>query len=87
MKNQTISIILGFNFILLFNMNYVFSQEPNLGTMNESTKVSEVLTPDSINETRFNSNNERNNSFNESTKVSEVLTPDSINETRFGNLE
>ena len=70
--------------MLLTNMmNYVFSQDDNLGTMNNTTKVSEVLTPNSINETRFKCNNERNASFNDSTKVSEVLTPDSINETRF----
>ncbi len=28
--------------------------------MNDTTKVSEVLTPDSMNETRFNSNNDIN---------------------------
>ena len=34
-------------------MNYVFSQDSNLETMNFTTKVSEVLTPDSINEITF----------------------------------
>ena len=68
-------------------IDYVYGQDSNLGTMNDTTKVSEILTSDSINETRFNSNNERNNSLNDTTKVSEILTPDSVNETRFnGNL-
>jgi hypothetical protein len=83
MKNITLLTIIGINFMLLTNMNYIFGQDDNSETMNDTTKVSEVLTPDSINETRFNSNNERNASFNDTTKVSEVLTPDSINETRF----
>ena len=88
MKNRTFLIILGINFILLFNIGitYVHGQQSNLGTMNDTTKVSEVLTPDSLNETRFNSNNGTNNSFNDTTKVSEVLTPDSLNETRFSDL-
>jgi hypothetical protein len=86
-SHHTLFTILGINFILVVGMNYVFSQqqESDLGTMNNTTKVSEVLTPDSINETRFNSNNEKNNLFNDSTKASEVLTPDSINETRFSD--
>ena len=87
MENHTFFIILSINFILFFNMgiNYVYGQDSNLGTMNDTTKVSEILTSDSINETRFNSNNERNNSLNDTTKVSEILTPDSINETRFNS--
>ena len=57
MKNITLLTIIGINFMLLTNMmNYVFSQDDNLGTMNNTTKVSEILTPDSINDTRFNNN-------------------------------
>ena len=67
-------------------INYIHGQESNLGIMNDTTKVSEILTPDSLNETRFNNSNERNNSLNDNTKVSEILTPDSLNETRFSDL-
>ena len=85
MENHTFLTILSINFILIFmGINYVQGQQSNLGTINDTTKVSEVLTPDSMNETRFNSN-ESNNSFNDTTKVSEVLTPDSMNETRFSD--
>ena len=56
MKNQTLLAVIGINFLFILNMNHVLSQESNLGTMNDTTKVSEVLTPDSINETRFNNN-------------------------------
>jgi hypothetical protein len=45
MKNRTFLIILGINFILLFNIGitYVHGQQSNLGTMNDTTtKVSET---------------------------------------------
>jgi len=88
MKSRTCFIVLSINFILLslIGINYIHGQGSNLGIMNDTSKVSETLTPDSLNETRFNSNNERNNSLNDTTKVSEILTPDSLNETRFSDL-
>ena len=88
MKSRTCFIVLSINFILfsLMGINYIPGQESNLGIMNDTTKVSEILTPDSLNETRFNSDNERNNSLNDTTKVSEILTPDSLNETRISDL-
>ena len=67
-------ILIGLNFLLLFcnpiEIRYALGQ------------VSEILTPDSMNETRFN-DSERFESSNNTTRVSEILTPDSINETRF----
>ena len=54
MENHTFLTILSINFILIFmGINYVQGQQSNLGTINDTTKVSEVLTPDSMNETRF----------------------------------
>ena len=66
-------ILIGFNFLLFCNLvdiRYALGQ------------VSEILTPDSLNETRFN-DSEKFESSNNTTRVSEILTPDSMNETRF----
>ena len=67
-------ILIGFNFLLLFcdlgEIRYALGQ------------VSEMLTPDSMNETRFN-DSEKFESLKNTTRVSEILTPDSMNETRF----
>ena len=51
MENRIFLIMLDINFILLFNIGitYVHGQQSNLETMNDTTKVSEVLTPDSMN--------------------------------------
>jgi len=87
MKGNTFFIILSINFILLLNIeiSYVLSQESNLEIFNDTKRVSELLTPDSINETRFSNINGINNSLIDTKRVSELLTPDSINETRFNN--
>jgi len=46
----------------------------NLESLNDTKHVSEVLTPDSINESSF-SDNDKYGSGKNSTNVSEVLTP------------
>ncbi|MFB5601170.1 MAG: hypothetical protein ACE5SW_13195, partial [Nitrososphaeraceae archaeon] len=88
MKDNIFFIVLGINFIFLFNMeiNYILSQKSNIEIINDTTRVSDVLTPDSINNTRFSNINEGNNSVINTTRVSDVLTPDSINNTRFSNI-
>ncbi|HEX7257519.1 MAG TPA: hypothetical protein VF242_05610 [Nitrososphaeraceae archaeon] len=72
-KSFIFFILIGLNFLLFCNLGEI---RYALG------QVSEMLTPDSMNETRFN-DSEKFESSKNTTRVSEILTPDSINETRF----
>jgi len=56
------------------NQTMIREGNGNLESLNDTKHVSEVLTPDSINESSF-SDNEKYGSGKNSTNVSEVLTP------------
>lgn len=75
MKNYIIFIIVGINFLLL----------PNLGIKYIHSQESDILTSNSINQTRFSEGNGDLDSINDTKRVSEILTPDSKNESRFSD--
>jgi len=56
-----------------FGIKYIYSQESN------------ILSSDSINQSKFRQSNDDLNSINDTKRVSEILTPDSKNESKFSD--